>query len=128
MIAQTDFLGTLAVEPSPAERLAALLNLLEDSRMTRARRAFVMISRRSPHWHGRAMDNCFENGDGNTVAVTLHRIAELWPDFAENLLTWYGGISPDRAQLRDIWPDTRARLAHLHDNELPAHAALLTEQ
>ncbi len=51
-------------------------------------------------------------------------MADLFPNFAANLREWYGG--PARpSELRDIWPDTRARFATTQDHELPALAKRL---
>ncbi len=125
MISQTDFLGALNVVPPAETRAAALLRLVNTHpALSRARKAARMITEKSPRWHDREMDNCFENGDGNAVALVLLRMADLFPNFAANLREWYGGPALP-SELRDIWPDTRARFATTQDHELPALAKRL---
>jgi hypothetical protein len=127
MITQPDFLGTLNVQSNNEARAAALLRLINTNpALRRARKASRMILEKSPRWHDREMDNCFENWDGKAVALALLRLADLFPNFADNLREWYSGPSRT-SELRDIWPTTRARYETLQDHELPALARRLQQ-
>ena len=67
------------------------------------------------------MDECFESGDGDAVAVALLRKADGDAVFAQALCDWY---CPGAA-LRDIWPDMRAKWAHVETEKLGEMSARL---
>lgn len=68
---------------------------------------------------GRAFDNCFENRDGDIVAVALMRRAEKNPKLAANIFRFIS---------EPITRQNVADYAHVPTRGLPAEAALMRER
>ena len=70
-------------------------------------------------WHSH---ECFKNyDDSDAMALALLRRADNDPQFATALCAWYGG----NARLKDIWPTTREKYAHIATRDIPALAERL---